>query len=368
MTKVKEQPVKTPSETQQAPATQNQVPALKQPTHSERFTTAIEREFSSNAGELQLTSFQRKLCQNYFIKIDTKLKELEIKRMKQPEQYRDPIAFTWENINLPKLAIEVISYSSVGLDPLQPNHINTIPFKNNALGKYDITFIIGYKGSEIKAKKYGLDIPSDVIVELVYANDKFKQFKKDINNRVETYLFEIVDDFNRGALVGGFYYHQFSCQPEKNKIRVFSKADIDKRRPDHASPEFWGGEKDEYANGKKTGNKVEVEGWYDEMAYKTIYRAAYNAITIDSEKIDQNYLNVIKRESERIPIEIAKEIKENANNNDSAIGFDETVPLTSAVVVTETVSAQQEQPKIETVEIKSNNSQAASGSQIKAPF
>ncbi len=286
MTQVNQQPGSAPVETTK----QNQVPAIAQATHSERFTAAIEREFSSNAGELSLTPYQRKLCQNYFIKIDSKLKELEVKRLKQSEQYRDSLAFTWDNINLPKLAIEVIAYSSVGLDPIQPNQINTIPFKNNNLGKYDITFIIGYRGTEIKAKKYGLEIPTDVVVELVYQNDKFKQFKKDINNKVETYLFEIVDDFNRGELVGGFYYHSFKDQPEKNKIRVFTKADIDKRRPDHGSPEFWGGEKDEYKNGQKTGNKVEVEGWYNEMAYKTIYRAAYNAITIDSEKIDQNYL------------------------------------------------------------------------------
>ena len=362
MTQVAQQPAA-------APVQQNTVPALVQPTPSERFTAAIEKEFSSNAGELNLTSFQRKLCQNYFIKIDTNLKALEIKRLQKSEQYRDPTPFTWEYVNLPKLANDVISFSSVGLDPAQPNHINIIPYKNNALGKYDMTFIIGYKGSEIKAKKYGLEIPDDIIVELVYANDKFKQFKKDINNRVETYSFEIIEDFNRGEIVGGFYYHRFFNQPEKNKIRVFSKADIDKRRPEHGSPEFWGGEKDEYVGGKKTGKKVEVEGWYDEMAYKTIYRAAYNSITIDSEKIDQNYLNVIKRENDRIPNEIAKEIKENANNSDSSIGFEENMPITPSVVVTEPTAVQKEQPKVETIEISESNpeSKSSKASQLKFP-
>ena len=104
MTKVKEQPAQNVTEAPASPEQKqvNTVPAIAQPTHSERFTNAIEREFSSNAGELNLTSYQRKLCQNYFIKIDSKLKELEVKRMKTPEQYRDPLAFTWENINLPK--------------------------------------------------------------------------------------------------------------------------------------------------------------------------------------------------------------------------------------------------------------------------
>lgn len=298
-----------------------------------------------------------------------KLKALELKRMKTNEQYRDPLAFTWANVNMSQLAIDVITYSSVGLDPVQPNHINPIPFKNNGLNKYDITFIIGYKGTEIKAKKYGLEIPDDVIVELVYKNDKFKQIKKDITNRIENYQFEIVEDFNRGELVGGFYYHKFFNNPEKNKIRVFSKAEIDKRKPDHASAEFWGGEKDEYANGRKTGNKVQVEGWYDEMAYKTIYRAAYNAITIDSEKIDQNYLTVMKRENDRVPEQVAKQIKENANAGENQVGFDETtgevietIPDQPGAPTADAPKEEQQQPAAEQV----NNQQPDPNK--KAPF
>lgn len=300
------------------------------PTPSERFTKAVEREFTSTAGELSLTPFQKKLIQNYFIKLDATLKVLEVKRLAKREQYREALAFTWENVNLAKLAIDVISYSAVGLDPAQNNHINIIPFKNNSLNKYDCAFIIGYKGIEIKAKKYGLDIPDHVIVELVYKNDHFKQIKRDINNRVENYEFKITNDFDRGELVGGFYYHAWNDNPEKNKIKVFSKADIEKRKPDHASPEFWGGERDKWENGQKVGKEY-VEGWYDEMSYKTLYRAAYNAITIDSAKIDPAYLSVVKREAERVPVQIAKEIADNANNGES-IGFEdvphEEIPIT----------------------------------------
>jgi len=306
-------------------------------SQSERFTQEVLKQFTNEAGEVQLTNFQKKLIQNYFIKIDQTLKDLERKRMAKDEKYRDKLAFSWQNVNLPKLAVDVVAYSSVGLDPVQPNHINPIPYKNNSNNKFDITFILGYKGIELKARKYGFDVPDDVIVELVYKNDNFKQIKRDINNRVETYIFEVVEDFNRGELVGGFYYHIFNEKPEKNKLRVFSKADIDKRKPDYASVEFWGGEKDKWENNQKVG-KEKIEGWYDEMAFKTIYRAAYNAITIDSEKIDEHYLAMMEKEREQHDEKIYIQIKENANTE--TIGFEEVKP-----------EEQQQLPEANTAEI-----------------
>jgi hypothetical protein len=53
--------------------------------------------------------------------------------------------------------------------------------KNNKTKKYDISFITRYRGLELKAKKYGLDVPDAVIVELVHANDHFKSIKKDFS-------------------------------------------------------------------------------------------------------------------------------------------------------------------------------------------
>jgi recombination protein RecT len=266
---------------------QNQ-PAVVQKAASEKFTVAVMKEFSSNVGELSLTSFQKRLIQNYFIKLDRTLKEAEIKRI-QKGQNADQTPLNWNNVNMPKLAQDVVALSLVGLDPLQSNHINMIPYKNNSTGLYDITPLIGYRGMELKAKKYGLDIPDDVIIELVYKNDNFKEIKKSSTNKIETYEFEIVNSFDRGELVGGFYYLNFFNNPEKNKIRVFNKAQIEKRKPKYASPEFWGGEKKKY----NSQEKEKVEGWYDEMAYKTISRAAYNSITIDSEKIDDHFAHII---------------------------------------------------------------------------
>lgn len=291
-------------------------------TYSERFTNMVIQEFASNAGEIELTSFQKKLCQNYFIVLDSTLKEAESRRMQKGEQYRDALAYTWENVNMQKLAVNVIAYSSVGLDPIQPNHISLVPYKNPSTNKYDFTFIIGYKGTEIKAVKYGLDVPSSVTVELVRKNDAFKEMKKDIKTPVENYVFEITDSFNRGEIIGGFYFHNFSKNSEKNKIKTFTLADIEKRKPKSAPVEFWGGEKDEWKNGQKTGNKIEIEGWFEEMAYKTIYKAAYNAITIDSQKIDEHYLAIIQNERDFTSEKIQSEITEKANKEPLSIDID----------------------------------------------
>lgn len=271
-------------------------PAVIQKSSSARFTDAVMKQFQSDVGTVTLTSFQKKLIQNYFIKLDGTLKDTEIKRLKKSEQYRDLVPVTWENINMNKLALEVVALSSVGLDPLQPNHVNLIPYKNNANQNYDITPIIGYRGLELKATKYGINIPDDVIVELVYENDEFVPIKKNASNKVENYDFKITKAFDRGKLVGSFYYHVFYDRPEKNKLAILNKPAIEKRKPKYASVEFWGGEKDKWENGKIVG-KEKVEGWYDEMAYKTIYRAAYNSITIDSEKIDSHFVKMMEIES-----------------------------------------------------------------------
>lgn len=310
----------TPAETPQSNVANVQL------SQSERFTNAVIKEFSSNNGAVSLTPFQNKLCQNYFIKVDQTLKDNEKKRLAKSEQNRDSLAFTWENVNMSKLAIDVIAYSSVELDPTQPNHISIVPYKNTANNKFDMGFLIGYRGMEIKAKKYGLEVPSDVVCELVYSTDKFKQFKKDQNNPVESYTLEITNDFARGEIVGGFWYHEFKDSPEKNKIKVFSLKDIEKRKPKYASAEFWGGTKDkwEYDSSKGKNVKVgteEVEGWFEEMAIKTISRNAYNAITIDSKKIDDNYLAILQKENEMNDAIIQNDII--ASSNKEPLDFEE---------------------------------------------
>lgn len=359
---------------QQPPASQTpatQAPAV--PSPSERFMLAVDREVGQQVGKVALTEFQRKLIQNYFIKIDMVMKAAEQKRLGTGENYRDPLPYKWENVNLQKLALDVIAYSSVGLDPLQDNHISPIPYKNRSLDKYEVTFIPGYKGEQIKASKYGLDVPDEVIVELVYSTDVFRAIKKDKSNEVESYQFDITDPFNRGDIIGGFWYHRFFNEPKKNKLRVFSKADIDKRRPDKASAEFWGGEKDKWENGRKVG-KEQVEGWYDEMAYKTIFKNAWKSITIDSQKIDDALRMIIERESQKLDEQVIKQIQENANgagSNAAAIGFEDT-PQTPEPVVQQP-STENEIPDGPTPEQSApapdpTTDLPSPGGQIKAPF
>jgi recombination protein RecT len=321
--------------------TQNQNPqeiAKKELSPSERFMNMVMREFTSGVGEVALTNFQKRLAQNYFITLDSVLKTAEEKRLKAGTKkdgqwvLKNNLPITWQNVNMNQLACDVVSAARVGLDPAQKNHIAMIPYKNTALNKYDIGFTDGYRGIELKAKKYGLDIPDSVTVELVYANDKFKEIKKDRNNPVESYEFEIVNSFDRGEIVGGFYYHSYVKNPEKNKLVVFTLKDIIKRKPKYASVEFWGGEKDKWEDGQKVGKET-VEGWYEQMCYKTVYRAAYGDITIDSQKIDDDYLHLKQMEHNLAEAEIDTEIAENANT--------EPIDITGTVRAEEPESAQQ---------------------------
>lgn len=317
--------------------TQVAVREQQKPTASERFTNKVVAEFGSSVGGVALTDFQKRLAQNYFIGIDAALKTAEANRIKKTEKYRDKTPVVWENVNMESLARNVVAYARIGLDPAQKNHINMIPYKNNTTGKYDIGFIEGYRGIELKAMKYGLDVPDAVVVELVYSTDKFKPIKKDRNNPYESYDFEVVDVFDRGEIKGGFYYHIYSKAPEKNKLVVLTLKDIEKRKPKYASVEFWGGEKDVWEKDEKTGRnkKVgteQVDGWYDKMCYKTIYRAAYSDITIDSQKIDDDYLRLKQAESEFTEAEVEAEISENANQEIIDIEADKIVDVESEPV------------------------------------
>ena len=286
--------------------------AKKEQSMAEVFMTKVITEFTGGDHSIALTQFQRRLAKNYFITLDAVLAKAEAGRLKKAEKWRDKIPVTWDHINMQKLAQDVVAVARIGLDPAQKNHINMIPYKNNTTKQYDIGFIEGYRGIELKSVKYGLDVPDAVIVKLVYSNDKFKSFMKSRSNDCESYDFEIVNDFDRGDVIGGFYYHIYIGNPEKNKLVVMTLEDIEKRKPRYASPEFWGGEKPKWENGKKTGMEP-VEGWPKKMQWKTIYRAAYNDITIDSQKIDTDYIRMKEIEGSIAEYEVQAEIDEKAN-------------------------------------------------------
>ncbi len=318
---------------------------------SERFTNKVMSLFPNGGNkEVNLTTLQKKLINNYFIKLDGALKESEVKRLAKPEQYRDALPYGWENVNMNKLALDVIAFSEIGLDPLQPNHINPIPYKNSKTNKFDITFIPGYDGIEIKAVRYGLNPPDNAIIELVYSTDEFKQVKKDANNPVETYTFNVTNEFDRGDLVGGFYYHIYNDEPTKNKLVVMSKKDIEKRKPKYAAAEFWGGEKDKWVDGKKKG-KEKVEGWYDRMCWKTVKRACWSEINIDPVKIDNHLQRVLINEQEVVLGRVQKNIDENANQEiidiDSEVVVDQAKQLPTAEEAFEAPEAKKDDVKKE---------------------
>ena len=51
------------------------------------------------------------------------------------------------------------------------------------------------------------------------------------------------------------------------------------------------------------------------MCYKTVYRAAYGDLTIDSQKIDDDYMRLRQMELSLTEAKVAQEIEENANKD-----------------------------------------------------
>ena len=339
------------------PETKNELANTTQQSPAERFTTMVVKEFAAAAGGAQKVSdYQRKLAQHYFIKIDQMLKDNEQKRLAKDEQYREPLSFEWKNVNMPKLALDVMLYSSLGLDPVQNNHLSFICYKNKHINKFDVGFIPGYKGLELKAKKYGIDLPADIVFEVVYSTDKFKELKRNHERKIEGYEFEITNSFDRGNPIGGFYYMVFA-DPSKNKLVVFDMKDIEKRKPKYASAEFWGGEKDKWEKGKKVGTET-IEGWIEEMIEKTLKRAAWNSIVIDPKLVDDNYMKILEREADYISLKAESEIDANANKE--PIGFTEVEDITQTEPQTNE-QANGPVPQVETELSEEDKKKAAAG-------
>ncbi|MGI6498050.1 MAG: recombinase RecT [Oscillospiraceae bacterium] len=285
---------------------------------SERFTNTVLKEFGSNvAGALQVTDYQRQLIQGYFIAIDRGLKLAEEARVRKNQNNRDhkwdnDLPVIWNNVNLNDLALDVVHYARMGLDMMQDNHLSPIPYKNNKANKYDVTLMPGYNGIQYIAEKYAVEKPLATTVELVYSTDTFKPIKKNKNNKVESYEFEINNPFDRGEVVGGFGYIEYT-DPLKNKLIIMTLKDILKRKPQYAAAEFWGGKVKKWENGKQV--EVESDGWFDEMCLKTIKREVYSAkhMPRDPKKVDDAYQYMKAREARYAEMEAQSEIDAMAN-------------------------------------------------------
>ncbi len=308
---------------QTAVAPQNQEPKSSEPpalSNSQRFANKVIAEFAMSAPDgmtEQLNDSQRRIIQGYFIVIDRTLKAAEAERLRKNEKntnhdYDNPIPYDWTKVNMTDLALDAVHYARMGLDMQEKNHLFPIPYANKKGGFYNITFMTGYSGIQFISEKYALNPPKNVIVEVVYSTDVFKPYKKSVKNNVESYEFEITNPFDRGDIIGGFGYIAYE-DPEKNTLVIMSKAAMDKRKPQYASANFWGGKTTEYKNREKV--EVEIEGWQDEMYRKTLIREVYSSkyITRDPSKTDENYLYMKEREVIYAQAEAEQDAIENAN-------------------------------------------------------
>lgn len=304
-----------------APTTTNQqqtqlAPKDVQISQSERFTNMVMKQYSST-GVYNPTEREKQLIRNYFICIDQMLAKTEAERQRKNEanrnhDYDNTLPYSWNTIDLPQLAQDLAHYARVGLDMMEDNTLFPIPYKNNKGNMYSITLMEGYNGIRYQAEKYALDPFKAVTVEVIYQNDTFRMVKKDSRNPVEGYELDIPNPFDRGEPVGVFGYIEYD-DPAKNKLVVFSKADVMKRKPKYASPEFWGGEKTVYENGKPV--KTHLDGWLPEMFEKTMKREIYGSKRIprDPDKVDESYQYIRQREQQFEDLVIEAEVIENGN-------------------------------------------------------
>lgn len=299
---------------------------------AERFTQGVMGEILKIDNTVKFSEAQSKLLKKYFIVIDGVLKTAETNRLKKSEQYRDTLEIGWNTVNMNKLAQDVADLSSIGIDCSLKNSVFFIPFKNTALGKYDLVPMFGYAGMEQKARNFAIDYPDNIVFELVYKNDTFKEIKKDKNNKVNTVIFEVVDSFDRGEILGGFWMKEYKDET-KNEVRVLSLKDIEKRKPKNASAEFWGGEKTAWKNGKANGTET-IDGWFEEMCLKTIKRHCFDSFVLSSEKMNEyatrfmlleeasNEVNRTDSSEENLNLEV----KQNANKK--VIDFEDAQVVT----------------------------------------
>lgn len=234
-------------------------------TLAERFTNAIVSAYGDVAKGVGMTVEQKQLISNYYIKLD--------------EMFRDPkVNIKWNQVRLPELATTLAHMAKLGLD-MSIGQLSFIPFKKGDTGTYNFAPVISKYGYEYIAKKYGLEPPGNVTVELVYETDKFSITKKDYMHTCDTYSFEVTNPFNRGKIVGGFGYLEYKDKT-KNKILAMSEQEILSYRPPRYSNQFWTGE-----NMKK-------------MYEKTIAKQLLKKVTLDPDKV-----NGVKDSFERIESE-----------------------------------------------------------------
>lgn len=300
-------------------------------SNSEKFSNYVIKEYGSqvsNAGEL--SPYKQKLIQGYYVAISKALENQEAQRISKngsnkDKGYNNDLPCIWQNVDMVQLAIDVRNFSDLELDMMQPNHLSAIPIKDKKKNKYVVRFIKGYAGIQYLSLRYAIEKPKNVITELIYSTDVFKAIKKNRDNNIESYDFEITNAFNRGEIIGGFGYIEYD-DARKNKLIIMTRKDMDKRKPKYAAAEFWGGKTKEWVGGKQVD--VETDGWLDEMLMKTLKREVYSPknIELDPRKIDDSYNYVNQLESTYANQDRLEEIEQFANSEELVI--QEPIPTT----------------------------------------
>jgi recombination protein RecT len=256
---------------------------------SSRFVAQIQRQFTAEIGNpMAFTVYEKTLAQHLFLKIDATLKELEAKRT----DVNKP-AYSWENVNMQKLALDAVHRVNLGLDALITGHIYPIPYFNSKTKKYDLDLRIGYIGKDYYRRQNAVEMPIDVRYELVRKNDVFKPIMKSFKNPIESYEFEIANPFDRGEVIGGFGYIMYE-DPKKNKLVIVTEKDFKKSENSAQSKDFWGKHP-------------------DEMKYKTLVNRVTDKMPLDPKSVNAASYAYVEAQENDAEARVEAEIKANAN-------------------------------------------------------
>lgn len=201
------------------------------------------------------------LAVNYFTRLDNELKK------------SNP-AKTWKEIGFDDFLAKSIAYANIGIDPLAPKMLSFTLFKNKATNLYDVVFIEDVRCMELLARRYGINCPKNITVELIYSNDtEFSIIKKSLSNPIEGYEFGKINHFNRGDIIGGVSLMEYE-NPIYNKVRLMSISDITKRV------------KTTDYNGKETSF---WKNFKPEMCEKTIGKNAWSKVVLNTTELSEYY-------------------------------------------------------------------------------
>lgn len=117
------------------PAAENAVTETVTESIGTRFTKKVLAQFANSTGsQVEVTDFQRRLIQGYFIQIDRALATAEENRVaknakNRDHKYDETIPVTWKFVNLQDLAMDLVRYARMGLDMQCENMLFPIPLQ-----------------------------------------------------------------------------------------------------------------------------------------------------------------------------------------------------------------------------------------------